>query len=433
MRIVGGLVAAVLAMSAARAQPADMPWSFAGLRPLYRGSDGQFTLALRTRLQIDTATFDRETGAAHLRSGGLVRRAYLGVEGDAFAGFHYEFRIDFAGSRLNLDQPIVNLARISYDFGRERAHIRVNTGLIKPIFTLDDSTSSASLLFLERSAVINVATTGYGGGTPRPGVELTFEEPDVLHAGDNLLVSGAFTGRATAGGNSGSHLLGRAAYRLWSDDFSSLQLGGSAARILHGANAPGRAIVLEDAPEIRVDGRELVSTGALPARGGTLWGLEGAATIANFYLAGEYYRFGVDGAGADSRFSGWYIQGSWILTGQTRLYVPDATNNNFATFANPRVGAPVSLLRHDWGVWEIAARYSSLDLDWREGVAGAACGLCVRGGAQAIWTLGLNWYPSDNFRVMLDYMRVDVDRLDAAGGQMGRRFDVVATRLQFAN
>lgn len=429
--VCAALLAALLAIPA-QAQPADAPWSFEGLRPAYRSSDGQFTMAVRARLQIDGASFDSGTAPlAHPKSGALVRRAYLGIEGDAYRRFHYEFRMDFASAHLTLDEPIVNLARLSYDFGGPASHIRVNAGLIKPIFTLDDATSSASLLFLERSDVINVATAGYGGGGGRPGAELTFEEPGIIHAGDNLVVSAAFTGRSADGGNRGTHILGRLAYRLWSDDFSSLQIGGSAARILDTQNT--HALVLEDAPEIRVDETALVGTGPMPARGGTLWGLESAATIGNFYFAGEYYGFGSEGVGAAPHFSGWYLQGSWILTGQTRLYLPDAPNNNFATFANPRVTAPFSASRHDWGIWEIAARYSTLNLNWREGAAGTVCGVCVRGGEQKIWTFGLNWYVSDNVRMLFDYMRVDVERLNSLGQQAGRRFDVVATRLQFAN
>ena len=448
-------------------------WALDDSRPTVSSTDGRFTMSLRARIQLDAALFSQEDDIASitpqrdvqfkkLTSGAIVRRAYLGIEGRAFGDFWYEYRMDFGGTRLGLTDPIVNLARVSYTVGDvanpiER-HFRINAGLIKPIFTLDDATSSASLTFLERADVVNVATGGYGGGTPRLGAELSFQQSGVFHAGDNLVVTGALTGQNPSGkngalpGNStheGTQILGRIAYRLWSNGVSNIQIGGSASRLLkvaeNAASGGAHVLTLEDQPEIRVDGNRLVSTGAIPAKGGALWGLEGAGNIRNFAISGEYYNFGIDRdtgctgciAAGDPAFSGWYVQASWILTGQTKVYQPNATNNNMGTFANPRIVAPFTLDGPGWGAWEVAGRYSDLDLNWRQGGLGAACtGLlagCIRGGEQKIWTLGLNWYLSNNLRMLFDYAIIEVNKLNGAGQQTGQMLNVVETRLQFTN
>jgi phosphate-selective porin OprO/OprP len=423
---IGKAVLGMLLLHAGSAAAQDAgAWTYDGLRPVWHSAGGDVTLAFRTRLQMDAASYG---DGAHLGSGIVARRAYLGAEGDAFARLHYEVRMDFGQARLSSGAPVVNLARASYTFGDAARSLRVNAGLIKPIFTLDDSTSSASLLFLERASVVNVATTGYGGGTPRPGGELTFEQAHLFGADDALMLSGALTGRSTTGGNGGTHLLGRAAYRLWTDDIATVQIGVSAARDIAGVRPHG--IDLKDAPELRVDNVALADTGRLLGKGGTLLGAEAAAAFGSFYLAGEYYGFTIDracaGCGREADFSGWYMEASWIVSGEHRIYLPNAANNNVATFANPRVG-------HEWGALELATRYSDLDLNWRRGAAFAACGTCVRGGEQRIWTFGLNWYPSDNLKLMLDYMIVEVERLDTLGQPIGRNYHAVATRLQFAN
>jgi phosphate-selective porin OprO/OprP len=423
-RAVGGTVLGLLLAAPAAAGESGV-WTFDGLRPTYRSAGNGFTLALRTRLQFDAGSYGED---ARLNGGVITRRAYLGAEGDALGRLHYEFRMDFAQNQLAPGTPLVNLARLAYTFGSDARSLRVSGGLIKPIFTLEDSTSSASLLFLERAAVINVATAGYGGGTPRPGVELTFEEAHLFGRNDNLMLSGAVTGRSTVSGNGGTHVLGRAAYRIWANDRTTVQIGGSAARDIAGDRPHG--ITLKDAPELRVDTTTLVGTGRLPGKGGMLLGAEAAAAIGNFYVAGEYYDFTIDrdcaGCGRDAAFSGWYVEAAWIVSGESRTYLATAANNNFATFANPRVA-------REWGALEMTARYSDLDLNWRRGAASATCTACVRGGEQRIWTFGVNWYPTDNLRLMLDYMIVDVDRLNALGRQAGRRYDAFATRLQFAN
>ena len=103
-----------------------------------------------------------------------------------------------------------------------------------------------------------------------------------------------------------------------------------------------------------------------------------------------------------------------------------------------------------WGALELALRYSHTDLNFHEGAGGTAATTdSVRGGVQNIWTLGANWYLNANFKLMLDYMRIDVDRLNPAGPgnltpfgaapltppigvQIGQDLNVIALRSQYA-
>ena len=60
------------------------------------------------------------------------------------------------------------------------------------------------------------------------------------------------------------------------------------------------------------------------------------------------------------------------LTGESKTYLPYATNNNMGTFANPRPARPFAFDGKNWGAWEIAGRYSSTDLDYDIGSKTAA-------------------------------------------------------------
>ena len=87
-----------------------------------------------------------------------------------------------------------------------------------------------------------------------------------------------------------------------------------------------------------------------------------------------------------------------------------------------------------------------MDLNYAEGAAGSAQGpSAVRGGAQKILTLGLNWYPNANVRFLFDYQRVEVDRLSPgglvfgtgvltppAGVQIGQDLNIWSLRTQYA-
>jgi phosphate-selective porin OprO/OprP len=463
------ILAAPLCAQAAENESIGARFTFDGLRPTIASRDGRFSMSFRARLQLDAGGFDQSDDVAevtplrdvefkHLDSGAIVRRAYLGVEGWAFRDFWYEFRTDFGGTGFRIADPYVHLARISYNLGSYETGplFRINAGLIKPSFTYNDATSSASLMFLERAAVVNVATATFGGSAPRLGVEFTFQQTNLLRPGDNLVISSAVTGHiassrtseisASVNGN-GTHVLGRIVYRLWSDGPSNLQVGGNFSRILSvgGPQGPGgvRSLSLQDRPEIRIDGNELVDTGLLPAVGGALWGIEAAGNVRNLYFATELYEFGIERDTScpvciiahDPEFSGWYVEGSWMLTGESKTYQPNALNNGMATYANPRVGMPFTFDGRGWGAWEFAARYSDLNLDWQRGALGTSCPVagCVRGGEQKIWSLGLNWYLTDNVRVIFDYMVIHVDRLSGSGVQIGQDVTAVGTRLQFTN
>lgn len=451
----------------------DTQWTFDNARPTVQSADLRFLMAIRVRVQTDVASFMQDSDLGNttptrnvqfkdLASGAVVRRAYLGVEGRAFYDFWYEFRLNFGGSNAE-SGDIINLARLAYVYNWNVAypsqpHFRINAGVIQPIMTFEDTVSSAQTTFMERGSVVNVATD-FGGKDPRRGVELTFQQADIFHPGDNLVISGAFTGQPAATtanniGDEGTNVLGRIAYRLWSDgtgnvSFANVQVGFTGSRIVSmtGGATPGAArnLVFQDRPEIRVDGSRLASTGSIPSTGGWIYGFDGAANFHNFYVFGEYYKFGAERdthctgciAASDPSFDGWYIGASWIITGEWKPYVASATNNEMGSFGSPAPIQPFSLQGGTWGAWELAARYSTLNLNWNEGVLGAACTVagCIRGGEQKIWTLGVNWYLNRNVRMQFNYLNVDVNKLGTAAPfpQVGQKFNVAAMRLQFTN
>lgn len=423
-------------------------WSFDAYRPTISTEDGRFSFVLRGRFQLDGAFYDDDSPPTFTSPAGLIRRAYIGFEGRAFRDFSYEYRMDFGGHRFGFSDPVVNLARVAYNFQNSIAGpdslVRINAGLIKTIFTYSDTVSSANLTFLERAGVVNVASAAYGGSTQRPGVELTFQKSGNFRAGDNVVASAGITGsKAEHGASHGTQLLGRFAYYWPVSQSLGVQLGGSASKILDVGS--DHIAVLQDFPEIRTGAEHLVSTGAIPSKGGSAWGLESETRFRSLYFGGEYFGFTVEReldcpactGGPRANFSGWYLETSWIISGETKEFLPRSGNNSMATFGSPQVKKPFSLDGTGWGAWEIAARYSDLDLNWQEGAAGTPCpgayAGCIRGGEQKIWTIGLNWYLSDYVRLDLDYLRIDVDRLDAFGISSGRRFGVLGTRLQFTN
>ncbi len=480
-------------------------WTYDNGRPVLSTGDGRFTMGIRMRFQSDFANFMQGTthptgftGPRDLSTGMVVRRAYFGVEGKVYNDFFYEFRINLGGTNGGLNatctnptvtttiagvpgatatstasgcaigaiptagegDPLLNKAVVTYT-GIPGWHF--SAGIIEPTFMFEGTTSSAQLMFLERPEIDNIASDIFGAGDSRRGIEVSWAKTDALWAGDNLAISGTFSGGKTGsaaghgnGGDEGTQALGRISQRLWTNGLSNIQLGVSAAKVLYSGNSAGggaQAINLQDRPQVRVDGTRLISTGNIAAKTADMWAVDLGGNIGSVFLGGEYAKFSLDrqcgaiSSAAVARctsstavidhpsFEGWYVEGSWILTGENRGYTAVALNNENGGFGVPVPSRPFSLNGGSWGAWELVARYSTTDLNWKTGQSASATQLAgILGGEQRILALGINWYLNRNVRLMIDDNIVTVKKGTAAiPNRDGQSFNMLGVRLQFAN
>jgi phosphate-selective porin OprO/OprP len=231
------------------------------------------------------------------------------------------------------------------------------------------------------------------------------------------------------------------AVRPYYDEDWNLHVEFSGQHVFHpnenASGTPGESrttISLGDYPELRIDFNELVSTGALSASTASVYGGGLGANWRNYLVQGEAYQIdvpqsrlpGVPAPGLG--FSGGYIEGSWVLTGEPHPYDPER-----AAWARPKPDNPFSI-GGGLGAWEIAARYSAVDLNSNviPGLSQTVTG-GVYGGRQQIGAVALSWYPNDWLRFMLQVQYVDVDKLNAAGTtQIGQHFETLAARAQAA-
>jgi phosphate-selective porin OprO/OprP len=446
---------------------ADTSWSFDNARPTVKSGDGRFTMAFRVRFQVDDANFMQDSSQSlkinspfavrDLSSGAVVRRAFFGVEGKAFNDFWYEFRFNGGGSNgggasAGEGDPLVSLARVAY-LGID--HFELNVGIIEPAFMFEGTTSSGQLLFLERPEIDNIAADSFGAGDSRRGIEMRFQKDSALMPGDNLVLNAALTGAKTGsttghgpGGDEQTQLLGRVSYRFWNDGPSNAAIGASGATTLSDGGGV-TAITLQDRPEIRVDGTRLISTGGITSRHAYMYAFDAGVNFDNFYLGGEYASFTVrrsatfaggvlTGAADNPNFNGWYLEGSWVLTGEPKTYTVSATNNEVGGFGAPKVASPFSLKGDSWGAFELALRYSDTDLNWHDQVG--ALGLRqagINGGEERIFAIGLNWYLNNNVKLQLNDLITNVDRYASTvhipANKASQDFNTIGIRLQFTN
>ncbi len=426
-------------------------------RPTFESADGKFTAQIRALGQFDAAYYSQDVNGAtlpaaygpDLSSGANFRRVYLGIQGKLFADWSYNFNYDFGGSGGTETPGRIQSVYLQYDGLRPLA---VRVGAYPPPANIEDATSAGDTLFLERNAPSDLQRN-IAGGDGRDAVT-------ALYAGDEFFAALSYTGAKVQDGavfDEQQALLGRASYLVFNAPDAHWIVGANGTYVIslpdtvaNGspvlATTPGatalNSFTLSDPPELTVDsnGIRLVNTTSLPADHVSQWGVETAGNIENFYAQAGYYDFEVDRAPiaykvftsavashteivhpSNNSFNGWYVQGSWVLTGESKGY-----NSATAAFTPPKPEHAFSLDGSGWGAWELAARCSDLNLNDNEtsplSVITAWTGATtrtytfyntVRGGEQKAFTLGLNWYPNDNLRFALDYELIDIDRLQS--------------------
>ena len=436
-------------------------------RPSFATADGQFRAQIRGMAQYDVAFYDQEdpsspdlrrgdtTNASDLNSGSNFRRARLGIEGTVFGDWNYNLTGEFGGTGSESAQ--LNQAYIEYAGWKPwetAAALRFRIGAWATPAGLEDATSNTESLFLERAAPAELIR-GIAGGDGRTGV-------GVFGNGDRWYWSGVLTGATvnnTAEFDEQTGYLARAAFLPVRGENYALHLGGNVTGVIELADtdagtADQQRIRLRERPELRNDTTRFVDTGNIAADNVTAYGVEAGGFWNSLYASAEYFQINVDRstAGTDPEFDGWYVQGAWTLTGERRRW--NAANGGFQ---GVRVEHPFDPGESHWGAWEIAARYSTLDLNFHEGALGtsAISGDTVRGGQQDIATIGLNWYPNNTIRFLLDYQYVAIDRFDpengepirdaanpgpfggapavaASGRQIGQDYSVISLRSQLA-
>jgi len=145
---------------------------------------------------------------------------------------------------------------------------------------------------------------------------------------------------------------------------------------------------------------------------GTVWGRLHASAEYNYVDANVL-------AGGNLQFQAGYAQVGWFLTGEHKGY-----KRSMHVFDRTKILEPFFAVRtadgicRGWGAWEVAYRYSEIDL-----IDGG-----FDGGRLSEHTAGVNWYLNDYTRLMFNY--VTTGNYSPPGGGNGGDFDGFGLRWQ---
>lgn len=367
--------------------------------PELSSKDGNFKMKVRGRIQTDYNAINQDraiTGSPSV-SALELRRARLGVQGTVWGDVNYILEADFANDSVSMKDAYFKYT----GWGK---HFAVQIGNFKTFNSLEHLTSSNYIEFLERASFVEAfgldRQLGIGA--------LLSDKHYTVSAG----LFGPTTGNEETWFRDVKTGSARATFAPINEDGHVLHFGGS-WRYRAGAteNRSNVAVANDQFFRYRARGADLhlanrfVATPQIFDRD-TFWGLEAAYVHGPWSIQGEYTQLHGDVSplfnGPDSTYRGWYVEGSWFLTGETRPYKNGA-------FDRVKVLNPVFEGGH--GAWQLAARYDVLNL----GDNATLIPTCTMCGEQKTWQLGVNWYLNDNARLMFNYNQSDIGGGNIAG------------------
>jgi len=359
----------------------------------FQSADGKFKGKLGGRLQWDVAGFSEGKdvrsipGIGDIPAGTEFRRARLSLEGDVGTSMPVFFKVefDFAPAEIQFKDVFVGVDKIPV-VGR------FQVGHFKEPMGLEILTSSRFLTFLERSTPMEAFLPERNIGAM---VSNTLLEERMTWA------AGVFTDTDDLGRTSGIdgnyRVTGRLSGLPWYDEEAK------GARLLH-VGVSGSYVDPKDdtvrfrsRPEAHLAPR-FVDTGSTAITGADhtlLAGAEAAVVFESFSLQAEYDRSWVSASTFSPSFDGFYVFGTWFITGEHRNY-----KRSTGTFDRVIPNKNFSLTDPGLGAWELAARYSQVNLN-DEGITG---------GRLNDITGGVNWYLNPNAKIQFNYVNAKVDR-----------------------
>jgi len=327
-----------------------------------------FDLQPKARLHLDYAHHDDDVKP--LDDGWIIRRATIDFDGKFGRNWGFEVGYNLSDGRdIHFSSDAFRDVALTWK-GWSVANLTI--GQFKLPFGLEELTSSNNISFVERALPIDAFVP-----SRRIGIGLIRERR-------NYTMSAMTFSTSIGDKHRGQGFGMRVTLAPVLNQRTAVHLGAAAV-----TEDPDGKVKFDTAPESRVGDVDLVNTGGIDgAQHINRLGLEGAWRHGPYSVQAEWIVANVrrETGFASTWFDGWYVNGSWVLTGEMRPY-------KHGKFKEIKPENP-------FGALELITRYSRIDLD----DAG------VRGGHEHNFTVGLNYYLNKHVRVMLNYIRAHSER-----------------------
>lgn len=360
--------------------------------------DGQFKTWFDTRAQLDMAYFFDKNTNNPIGNGLSLRRARFAMKTILWGNWKGEVDLDFSNSQLELKDAYVGYML------KGKINGLIKAGNFKEGFSMETTTTSRYITFIERSLVSKMMPSRHLGinGSFYQDKWLAIAGIHFRDIGDLEEAELSKDNNKIHGTDEGYSLTGRFVYRPIIEANKVLHIGAAISyrtpkthlEVLESYRMSTRSFS-------SINRKKYLDTDDIKdVSHNVLTGFELAACYNNFFLQSEYMMNSVyrkddaaavtEGVNSTVLMNGFYAQAGVLLFGGKYIY-------------NPAEGEFTQLQRgKDWGDLEFAVRYDYLNLTDLDAE--------VYGGAGEGISLGLNYYPNTNVKIMLNYTYANHDR-----------------------
>jgi phosphate-selective porin OprO and OprP len=355
---------------------------------VFESKDTTFQWWFDSRIQVDGAAYFENKNP--LSNGTIMRKVTFAMKTILWKNWQAEVDVDYGEAVLDLRD-----AFLAYNVPNQNLSLKI--GNFKEPFGLDELISSRLLTFMERSSVSNAIALGR-----RLGFSANyFQDYGQVTVGVFGHEVGTRIDKGTADEGYSTNV--RLTLAPINEHGKNLHIGGAFSYKTPDAatGAPLNSAEIKSRTETYVFDPKLLHTGTIAdinyynRFSAELMGVWGP-----FYLQSEYL---------GTKVIRWYGKPTITLGGAYALLSCMVTGETREYFVDEGESGPIESPKHSWGALEVAARYSMCNLN--DAPAG------INGGKSNILTLGVNYYPAQTIKFMLNYAIVKLDQYATSNGK----------------
>ncbi|WP_043887844.1 OprO/OprP family phosphate-selective porin, partial [Methylophaga thiooxydans] len=364
---------------AVAAAKADMPKITTDGKLKIEDQDGNWSFQPIGRVMWDAVNADADTDDSDDDVKGTeLRRARLGFAGSIY-DWSYKFEADFAGGDASIKDAYIGYGNKLSD----NTKWGVKLGQSHIPFGLNTKISSKYMTFMDRPMFADSSVSPARAS----GAVVSINDSDYKWALSAGLQNGGFDGDNDTYEINGSTFAVRGSFLPYNEGKNLVQIGA-------GYLTQGGGDSFKFQPDLvsHDDSFKPVSTGTIALDQADAFSVDAMGVFGSFHAMAEYLDHTAEPeAGSDIDTTGYAVEAGYFLTGESLKW-----KKGYTSGISPK---------SKYGAWQVAARFESVEVD---------PGTSMEDEYDQ-FTLGVNYYPTKNTRLMLNYSKVTDLTVDGTG------------------
>ncbi len=372
---------------------------------VFESKNKDYKFWLDNRLELDGYIFSKNTFNP-IGNGVMLRRTRFAVKADLPMGFYGEVDMNIANSKLEMEDAYIGYNGIK--------NFAIKAGNFKEGFSMEETTTSRYVPFMERPMIVSAFAPGR-----TIGIQAAYQYKWLLAiggvhfnaVGDPEETDSTQTRNKGWGTNEGYSLTGRLVFTPLCTTEYGLHFGGATSfRTPKTSDVDGLKVTrYSTRSESGVNRKKYLDTGKkilTNTHHNLLLNAEFAGYYKGLRWQGEYIQTTTKrdlttnekaGKTPDKyTFNGFYAQAGYVLFGGRQQY-----DRSAGEFTQPSRGKK-------WGDIELMARYDFINMNDQNCYGGSASGT----------TFGINYYVSNNVKIVFNYGYMNHDRYATGNGKL---------------